>query len=208
MKGVMFILGRNPYDVGDRISINGPNDLPLPDGVATWYVQEVTLYYTTVRLGATNEVATISNSSLASCRIVNAARSKKAVVHVRVKFSLEVPFSKIQIFKETIEAFVKARPREWLSCSSIRMSSVEGNLGYFEYVISLNHRDSWQQVGNILGSKAAVINYCLEVQRQLDIKYVAPATCVDLNMKNIDAFRQSDFFSDDVRVGDVDEKNA
>ena len=184
----MFILGRNPYDIGDRISINAPNELPVADGVATWFVEEVTLYYTTVRLGATNEVATISNSALANSRIVNAARSKKATVYIKLKFGIDVPYAKIQVFKEAVESFVKARPREWLNCSAIRSTRVEADFGYIEYVVCLHHRDSWQHIGGILESKAAVMSFCLEVQKKLGMRYTAPSTPVDLTMNNPQVF--------------------
>jgi hypothetical protein len=183
-QGLMFILLRNPYDIGDRISINDPNEFPAADGVFTWFVEDVSLYYTTVRLGATNEVATIANSSLANSRIVNAARSRKALVYVTLKFGLNVPYTKIQVFTTTVESFIKARPREWLNCSSIRSTRVEADLGFIEYVISLQHRDSWQHVDGILESKAAVMSFCLEVQKQLDMRYVAPPTPVDLTLQN------------------------
>lgn len=180
----MFILLRNPYDIGDRISIDGPNDPPGMDGVFTWFVEDVSLYYTTVRLGATNECATIANSSLALSRIVNAARSRKAVVYINLKFGLEVPYTKIQVFKTTVESFVKERPREWLSCQAIQATSVEADLGFIAYVIVLQHRDSWQHVGGILESKAAVVSFCLEVQKQLGMRYRAPPTPVDLSLKD------------------------
>jgi hypothetical protein len=184
IQGLIFILGRKPFDVGDRISINGPNEAPMSDGPCTWYVEEVTLYYTTLRLGATNEVATVSNSSLANSRIVNAARSTKAVVYIKLKFGIDVPTAKIDAFKDRVENFVKIRPREWLSPPSIRASRVEADLGFIEYVISLHHRDSWQHMGNIVSSKAAVTSYCLEVQKELEIKYVAPPTPVHLSLTN------------------------
>jgi hypothetical protein len=161
-----------------------PNELPADDGVFTWFVEDVSLYYTTVRLGATNEVATIANSSLANSRIVNAARSHRAFVYITLKFGIDVPYTKIQVFKTTVESFVKARPREWLNCSSIRSNRVEADLGFIEYVISLQHRDSWQHIGSILESKAAVMSFCLEVQKQLDMRYVAPPTPVDLTLRN------------------------
>ena len=98
-------------------------------------VEKVTLYYTTLRLGATNEICTIANSSLSNCRIINAARSKKAVIYIILKFGIDVPFAKIQIFKEAVMTFVKARPREWLSCIAIRASGVESDLGFVEYTV-------------------------------------------------------------------------
>jgi Mechanosensitive ion channel len=199
IQGLIFILGRKPFDVGDRISINGPNEPPMSDGPCTWYVEEVTLYYTTLRLGATNEVATVSNSSLANSRIVNAARSTKAVVYIKLKFGIDVPTSKIEAFKDRVENFVKARPREWLSSPSIRASRVEADLGFIEYVISLHHRDSWQHMGNIVSSKADVTSYCLEVQNELEIKYVAPPTPVHLSLTksqiSLSDFKKVDSYS-------------
>ena len=184
IQGLMFILLRNPYDIGDRISIDSPFEPCCADGVFTWYVEDVTLYYTTVRLGATNEVATIANSSLANSRIVNAARSHKALIYITLKFGLDVPYAKIQIFKTTVESFIKARPREWLDCSAIRSTRVEADLGFVEYVIALQHRDSWQHICSILESKAAVMSFCLEVQKKLGMRYTTPSTPVDLTMKN------------------------
>ena len=180
----MFILLRKPYDIGDRISIDGPNDPPGSDGVFTWFVEDVSLYYTKVRLGATNECATISNSSLSLSRIVNAARSRKAVVYINLKFGLYVPYTKIQVFKSTVESFVKARPREWLSCQGIQPTSVEADKGYITYVVMLQHRDSWQHVGVVLESKASVVSFCLEVQKQLGMRYRAPPTPVDLSVND------------------------
>ena len=187
----MFILGRNPYDIGDRISINSPNEPPGAHGVFTWYVEKVTLYYTTVRLGATNEVATISNSSLANSRIVNAARSHKALIYINLKFGIDVPYAKIQLFKETVESFVKARPREWVDCLPIRSTRVEADLGFVEYVVGLQHRDSWQHIVPILESKGKVTSFCLEVQKKLGMRYTAPPTPVDLTMKNPQFFHSS-----------------
>lgn len=154
------------------------------DGTTTWYVEKVTLYYTTLRLGATNEVASVANSAMANSRIVNAARSPKALIYINLKFGIEVPYHQILLFKETVESFVKARPREWLSCSGIRCVKVEADLGYVQYVIILQHRDSWQHLGGVLEHKAAVMSYCLEVQKKLNMRFLAPPTPVDLTIKN------------------------
>jgi hypothetical protein len=86
-QGILFILGRNPYDVGDRISINQTDEQPMADGVFTWYVENVSLYYTTLRLGATNEVATVANSAMANARIVNAVL---VLVECHCRFRLSV----------------------------------------------------------------------------------------------------------------------
>jgi hypothetical protein len=79
---------------------------------AGWIVKDVDLFTTTVIYGLTNERATISNGSLASSRIINMARSKKAILYIYNKFSTEIPYGKVQLFEEAFRSFVKARPRE------------------------------------------------------------------------------------------------
>jgi len=75
-------------------------------------VKDVTLYTTTVIYGATNEVATISNGSLALSRIINAARSPKASMIFFLKFPIDTPYEKLQVFRSALEKFVKHRPRD------------------------------------------------------------------------------------------------
>lgn len=111
-EGVLFILVRHPYDVGDRISVSDVNNETSPDGSSGWIVKDVDLFTTTVIFGTTNEVATYSNGSLASSRIINGARSKKATLFFLFKFPIDTPYRRIKVFQSAIENFVKARPRE------------------------------------------------------------------------------------------------
>ena len=50
--------------------------------------------------------------------------------------------------------------------------------------IALQHRESWQDVGAIRESSAAVITFCMEVKKKLGIKYMAPVTPVHVTMKD------------------------
>jgi small-conductance mechanosensitive channel len=87
-EGVLLVLLRKPYDIGDRIAISDPTVDTCSDGSVTWFVESVNLFSTTVRNAATNEVATYNNGYLAGTRIVNAARSSKASVYVRLTLAL------------------------------------------------------------------------------------------------------------------------
>ncbi len=59
---------------------------------------------------------------------------------------------------------------------------METELGYIEYKVVLQHRESWNMVTEILQSKADVSSFCLELQKQLEMRYHAPALPVDLAM--------------------------
>ena len=135
-EGWLFILLRRPYDIGDRIHIALPNTDPNVHGSASWFVRDVDLFTTTCVFASTGEKATLNNGSLATFRVrtgfgslifwfvvsstytsifqvVNLARSPNPVIHVEIKFAVNTPLSKIQIFEEAVRKFVMSRPREW-----------------------------------------------------------------------------------------------
>ena len=180
--GIIFILVQKPYDIGDKIHISNANIDTSPTGSPTWFVDGITLFSTTVRRAATNEVATHSNGSLADSRIINANRSPQAIACVYLKFACDVPYDRIMFFKTVVEAFVKDRPTEWISFLAFRATRIEADLGFIEYVVVLQHVEKWQNGGPIAQSKADVASFCLEAMKKLDMRYVAPPKPVNLNI--------------------------
>ena len=183
-EGLLFILVQRPYGIGDRINVSSPQVDAVSTGAQGWIVENVTLFTTSIVLGATNERATISNGSLASSRIINGTRSTKAVIWFLLRFGLDVPYQKTEIFKMAVEKFVKARPREWLSFLGFRATQVAADLGYIEYIVVLQHRDSWQNIGALLQSKAILQSFCLELQKKMDMRYKSPPLPVDLKISD------------------------
>ncbi|KAL7557212.1 hypothetical protein ACA910_001280 [Epithemia clementina (nom. ined.)] len=181
-EGILMILGRHPYDVGDEIAIAEVNDGVDFDGAVHWVVEHIDLFTTTARLVYTNEVASFSNGSLARCRLVNMNRSADPIIFVYVKFKTNVPFATINIVKTALEHFVKDRPQEWTELLGFRTCRVEAQLNFVEYIAILQHRLSWQNLIPIRESKAAVSSFCVEVQRQLGCYYNAPPMPVEITM--------------------------
>ena len=95
-------------------------------------------------------------------------------MYVYMQFGNEVPYNKIVVFRTVIESFVKERPSEWVGLLGFRACNIEVNQGFIMYVLVLQHMNAWQNIGPILQSKADVASYCLEVSKQMDMKYVAP----------------------------------
>ena len=129
-KGILLILVQKSYDIGDRIAISDSQKDTSVNGSTTWFVEGVNLYTTTVRLAATNEVATIANAALAKSRIINANRSPKANVCVHLKFACDVSYDRVMLFKSVVQEFVKERPREWRALTGFRATTVESAQGY------------------------------------------------------------------------------
>ncbi len=77
-----------------------------------------------------NERATISNGSMASSRIINAARSPKAVVFINLKFSTSVPYERLKVYEEALRKFIRNRPREWASFITFRVLKIQVEQGF------------------------------------------------------------------------------
>ena len=142
----MLILARRPYEIGDRIAVSDVNEDTPPQGSNGWVVENIDLFTTTVRYGMTRECATISNGSLARSRIINMKRSDSAQVMIYLKFGVDVPFQRVKVFRRAVERFVRDRNNEWKGMVAFRSTDVRSDLGYIEYVIVLEARESWQQV--------------------------------------------------------------
>lgn len=98
-EGLLFILVRRPYGIGDRIHVSGVERDTSIEGSPGWVVEHVTLFETIATWTPTKERCSLSNGSLASSRIINAARSQQAQFHVFLKFPIDTPYDKILIFK-------------------------------------------------------------------------------------------------------------
>lgn len=144
---------------------------------------DISLFSTTIRFGSTREVATVSNGSIARCKIINANRSDKAQLLIYMKFGVDVPLSKVVRFKSAVHQFIQDRPREFLKSVFFRLTRVETDLGFVEYVVVVQCRDSWQKITSVLESKAKVSAFCLEVQKKLDMRYISPPMPVNLSVE-------------------------
>mmetsp|Transcript_12012 Transcript_12012/g.19295 ORF Transcript_12012/g.19295 Transcript_12012/m.19295 type:complete len:1206 (-) Transcript_12012:575-4192(-) len=181
-EGLLLIIVQRPYGIGDRVNISNPEVPGDAGGAQGWIVEDVTLFTTTLCLAATSERATISNGMLAKSRIINGARSPNAIVYVVMRFGIETPYRKIEVFKSAVERFVHARPREWSSLLGFRVSRIEADQGFIEYTAALMHRERWQNIVPILNSRNTMHAYCLELAKKLDMRYKNPPLPVDLRM--------------------------
>jgi Mechanosensitive ion channel len=181
LQGILFVLLRKPYDIGDRVNVGDPaSPSHAFGGDSNWIVEKVDLYTTTARLGVTRELATFSNGSLANMRIVNLNRSDKPNVTLNLKISVDSSLEHRESFKRQITAFIKERPRQWSKVVDFRCTGMENDLGYIEYALVLQHRERWQNVGAILASRGEVYNHAVELLKELDMKYTAPYVPVDI----------------------------
>ena len=167
----------------DHIVIQ-PVDQPTSlDGSTQWIVRDINLFTTTVIYSYTNETATLSNGSIANSRVMNGARSLPAILYVKLKFSVDTSFEKIEIFREALSQYVDKRPREWVKLYKITNLNVQADQGYVDYLISFQHVHNWQQLDTLAHSRSQAKYFCHELSKQLEIRYTSPPLPVDLRIQ-------------------------
>jgi small-conductance mechanosensitive channel len=106
-EGLLFILVRRPYGIGDLIHASNVETPANIDGSVGWLVQHVTLFETTLTWLPTQETASVSNGSLASSRIINWARSPNARFVINFVCPIETRYETLEVFKGAVEEYLK-----------------------------------------------------------------------------------------------------
>lgn len=149
---------------------------PCPDiSKYSWFVEDITLATTTLRFARTNEVCTVNNSSLASTRIVNLARSPNATIHMDFAAHVRIlEDNKFEQFRKAMEKYVHERPRIWECVSHVRHGTVDVDMERVDLSVAVRHRCAWQEAGRIKNDTAAFKRYLYNLGREMKIHFTAP----------------------------------
>jgi len=154
--------------------ISGAESVAKPDNVlASWFVEDIGIYSSTLRFGPTNEVATVDNGSIARARIVNYNRSPNALVTLKLRFCLAPP-EQIVVFREAIESFVEDQPRQWNQIMFFRCDNIDKDLMVMEYTLRVRHTKAWQDAASIQMNRSELFEFCFELGEKLGINFDPP----------------------------------
>lgn len=160
-----------------RISVSSAEDLnPSLDVAATsWFVEDITLATTTLRCAKTNEVCTVNNSSIASTRIVNLARSPNATIHFEFAAHLSIfDGDRLDQFRKEMEKYVEERPRVWESVRHIRHAMFDADSERVDISVAIRHKNAWQEAARIKNDTAAVYRFLYQLGNKIDVHFSAP----------------------------------
>mmetsp|Transcript_4865 Transcript_4865/g.7570 ORF Transcript_4865/g.7570 Transcript_4865/m.7570 type:complete len:130 (-) Transcript_4865:246-635(-) len=94
----------------------------------------------------------------------------------------------VEIFKNELFEYIKARPREWIRPLAFRMNVISADLGYVEYFVLLNHRESWQQMGALKNSLSDVQQFCFELSASLGMGFESPPLPIQMDATSVSCF--------------------
>ncbi|CAJ1961477.1 unnamed protein product [Cylindrotheca closterium] len=175
IEGIILIVGRRPYDIGDRIIISDSPGGPAPGVDESWFVEDITLFSTTLRFGNSNEVATVSNGSIAQARITNCAKSSKATVQLSLRFHIKFhEGSNLLDFREALDTYVLNNPNRWDSISFFRCEAIDTDDDFVVYRLETQSTQSWQPAPRVLEHRAQLHRFILDLAIKMEVQYEAP----------------------------------
>jgi len=130
---------------------------------------------TTLRFAKTNEVSTVSNSSITTSRIVNCNRSPNAIVVLDVPLHIRcLEEGKLNAFQKAIKRFISEHPRAWDKLLFVRRDEINPDEETVRCTIAVVHRNSWQEAGRILVQRGILLRFLHQAAVELEIEYSTP----------------------------------
>lgn len=115
----------------------------------------MSLFSTTVRFAGTNEVASISNASIATLRVVNGNRSPNAIIVLQLPYKLAlIDEKKLPALRKFVDTYIKGQPSDWRSLVYCRVAEIDYPAERVDIVFGIQSRYAWQDLGRIAKAKA------------------------------------------------------
>lgn len=165
---IIFLFSLHPYDVGDKVIIDGENLL----------VTKLHLLVTVFRAPDGQEIY-LPNALLATKRILNVRRSADTWESFNLQFDYNTSPEKIQKFKESIEKFVESSPEDFHPSiffvpSNIAISKT------IDISLSVQHKSNWQN-GTLRWTRhTKLLTFIMDQLRSLHIQHF-PVSKMDCN---------------------------
>ena len=173
VEGVLLIAVRRPFDLGDRIIISSCDEVETTRAGLSWFVEDISLFSTTLRFAITNEVSTLNNFSISQARIVNLQRSNNAVVYLeKMDFHVDIiRKNKLGAFRGELEQYVRDRPRIWESFDTCRHDDFDASVDKVTFAFGFRHRSSWQSAARIAIDRASLVRFIYETAVGMGVEY-------------------------------------
>ncbi|KAM3528134.1 hypothetical protein NHJ13051_002560 [Beauveria bassiana] len=130
----IFLFVKHPYDVGDRVDING----------SQMVVERISLLYSVFKRLDRSQVTQVPNIQLNNLWIDNISRSKAMTETIELNVSYDTTFEDIELLRLEMEKFVRHadNSRDFYPDFSIGIGGV-GNLDKMVLYISIKHKSNW-----------------------------------------------------------------
>eukprot|EP00921_Rhytidocystis_pertsovi_P019741 GHVQ01031381.1.p1 GENE.GHVQ01031381.1~~GHVQ01031381.1.p1 ORF type:complete len:1614 (+),score=231.11 GHVQ01031381.1:570-4844(+) len=161
--GLVFLLSRDPFDIGDRVVVDEHNPM---------LVTHMNLQQTTLTDSGTQVI--MGNSALASSKILNESRAGKARVGFHILLQPDPSKNTLKFIDQVVTSYCKRKSHEW---SLFPPPSVEieemAPTQYVKAIVSVTHALSWDHPNTIANSRIRfymdILNYLNRRSRRVGV---------------------------------------
>lgn len=150
------------YEVGDRVSIEDQD----------YFVKSIHLLSTDF-VAINNMHMNMSNSELASIKIYNHRRSRKAVIEFKVMLARATPQAAIEVLKASIVSYLKERPDMWMPTLVTKVEDLR-HLHSLCMKVQVPSRLNWQEVDVSYKHKLGLSEHIRSEMKKLGIEAADP----------------------------------
>jgi hypothetical protein len=118
-----------------------------------------------------NEVASVSNGSIASTRITNCAQMKNAVVYIPLKLHISLLVVvhddlNVEKFKDGVQNYISNNLEAFDGLGFFGCNDINSDDEYVMYDLCVCSRHSWQEAGRVLEDRDVCFSTALSCQRK------------------------------------------
>lgn len=162
LESLNFIFSTHPYDVGDRVFIDGQNLIVKEFGLTT-----------TTFIRADGQEIYAPNYILQTKFIHNLRRSGPQSETIEFQIDFYTPTEKIQALKDKIAVFLQSENREFNTNVNLHVQEVE-NTNRFKLMLFLDHKSNWQDMLKRWNRRTKFYLALKDALTELQIRYTLP----------------------------------
>ena len=128
-------------------------------------------------MALTNEVATVSNASIAGARITNCARSNNATVNIVFKFHIcfhESGTALVTKFHDAVEKYIHDHPEAWDSLLFFRCEDIDADNEFVNYRLAVRSYHTWQVATRVTTDRGLLHQHCIQLARDMGVSFDSP----------------------------------
>lgn len=161
---VIFIAFSNPYNIGDRIRL---------DGGEAMYIKKIKTYTTEFET-TTGKIVIYENSKLSNAKIFNESRSKNAYIDISFKVDINTPLIALKELRKSLQFLVDSRPSDFCKTKNLYFGYSLQPGHYYEISFWIKCVEGWGNWRKVFELRTDIYDFIILQLRLLSISYRLP----------------------------------
>ncbi|CAD2103615.1 hypothetical protein YYG_01704 [Plasmodium vinckei petteri] len=161
---VIFIAFSNPYNIGDRIRL---------DGGEAMYIKKIKTYTTEFET-TTGKIVIYENSKLSNAKIYNESRSKNAYIDISFKVDINTPLLALKELRKSLQFLVDSRPSDFCKTKNLYFGYALQPGHFYEISFWIKCVEGWGNWRKVFELRTDIYDFIILQLRLLSISYRLP----------------------------------